>query len=351
MGYTDNYYKSCFFLSDVHFSDYDEINRIFFRKDLIKTNPFVAIHSFWNTELEKMIQYGEKIDVSFITKYEDINFLCKLLKKIEEAAKLFWEHDLKISYYFVDRFPEPFNNRNWKAMSISKEQSLTYSLNEGIYFKKNEIIPYLFEIIACHEINHQFLSIIDRSNSDSFCASLFEEGICDFFSYYILASNNIVPMNAIERFVTIDRALSSGISDIRYSYWVASNRIEYLYSRSTKENFFNYNISHRSPILKKNSIDIFIDNISYDSTLMQLHNLYRKVCTCVSVSVEEYIVLNFLSDKISIERLKKMLGWHSDLFNRAIKSLLNKSIIHVYEDVIYNPNFNLNDYFYYTFLL
>lgn len=80
-----------------------------------------------------------------------------------------------VKLYVVDKFPKPFDRKEWAAFNADKADEEKYGVPHGIYFKKNSVIPYYTFHLLSHELTHVAIGL----KNPYLLANGLEEGICD----------------------------------------------------------------------------------------------------------------------------------------------------------------------------
>jgi hypothetical protein len=133
-------------------------------------------------DLEKIRKNIEKLP--FETPEENIERIMNAsLKYVEEEVGL----DLKMDYFIVNKFPLPFDDKPFSIMVFDKADEQKYGIKEGIYFRKQFLMPYRSALGALHELIH----IIIAASEPSKLARGLEDGICDFLGPLYLGSKII----------------------------------------------------------------------------------------------------------------------------------------------------------------
>ena len=84
--------------------------------------------------------------------------------------------DLELAkLYVVDKFPKPFDRKEWVAFNADKADEELYGVPHGIYIRNNGVIPYYIFHLLPHELIHVAIGL----KNPYLLASGLEEGICD----------------------------------------------------------------------------------------------------------------------------------------------------------------------------
>ena len=81
------------------------------------------------------------IDLNFLKLYDDEQYLDMVVENIFSAINNYFDINLSTPVFIVDTFPGNFALDSWKALSVDSVQAQYYSINEGIYFKKEFVSP------------------------------------------------------------------------------------------------------------------------------------------------------------------------------------------------------------------
>ena len=129
------------FLSNAKFCDFDQMYGLYKERILKKD---CTQSRFVLDELQKI---GETdINLNFLKLYDDEQYLDMVVENIFSAINNYFDINLSTPVFVVDTFPGNFALDSWKALSVDSVQAQYYSINEGIYFKKEFVSPYLFYI-------------------------------------------------------------------------------------------------------------------------------------------------------------------------------------------------------------
>lgn len=94
-----------------------------------------------------------------------------------------------LNYYLVERYPPPFEDKDFAIMVFDKADKVKYGINGGIYFKRQKLLPFRSALGALHELVHLAISIPIPSK----LARGLEDGICDLLGSVYLGSS-ILPL-------------------------------------------------------------------------------------------------------------------------------------------------------------
>lgn len=89
----------------------------------------------------------------------------------------------RVQTYIVEKFPNPYSNRDYSVMVADKGDEESYGISPGIYYLRESLRPFYSEYLACHEIIHVVLG--DRS--PDLLAHGLEEGIAEVLGAFVIA--------------------------------------------------------------------------------------------------------------------------------------------------------------------
>ena len=235
----------------------------------------------------------------------------------------------------VDKFPEPFSDRNYKAMNFNEEQSKKFKVPKGIYILKKFAIHGICEIMIAHEIMHYIIGEFTPVKEQMEQCPFYEEGIADFMGLYFLLKHNIVDYVCIRNWLLFGRGLCTN-SFIGSLYFRENKQIQYI-ART-------YGIDYIKNLILKNLSAIRsakfsnINSKSYDGkdiVLNSLLRIYDYIFSCFNLSLDEYFVyVKTLNKKIKLGELSEK---DFDAKDSAYR-LQKKGLIYILDDVLYNPN-------------
>lgn len=324
--------EGAYYLEDPMFAQIDEIFQFINEDGSINTQKLNNIQiKFLNNLCEEFAQkYEENSKKSAINVKENID---KLLSCFYDEFGL--NNKTKPNITIVDKFPEPFGDRNYKAMNFNDEQSKKFNVPKGIYILKKFAIHGICEIMIAHEVMHYIIAEFTPIEEQMEQCPFYEEGIADFMGLYLLLKYNIIDYVCIKNWLIFGRGLCTE-EYIGNLYFKENKQIQYIARL--------YGINYIKDLIAKNILAIRntkFSNINYpqydnlDPVLNKLLQIYDYVFSCFNVRLDEYYVYRAtLNKKIKLNEL-----YIDDVDTLdASKRLQKKGLVYILEDTLYNPN-------------
>ena len=244
-------------------------------------------------------------------------------------------NNLKPNITIVDKFPEPFSDRNYKAMNFNDEQSKKFNVPKGIYILKKFAIHGICEIMIAHEVMHYIMGEFTPIEQQTEQCPFYEEGIADFMGLYLLLKYNIVDSICIRNWLLFGRGLCTE-EYIGNLYFKENKQIQYIarkYGTNYIKALISKGISEIQNVKFSNISAKLYDNS--DEILNKLLATYDYIFSCFTIYLDEYYVYKeTLNKKIKLDELNIA---NIDVIDAA-KRLEKKGLIYILDDTLYNPN-------------
>lgn len=277
-----------------------------------------------------------------ISKFVEIGYKENYLKIVESFKSIFnigkWP-----PLYIVDKLPK-FGNDEWESVSIDEKDETYFGIPQGIYFIKSYLTHCYFEFIIAHELMHWVISYYSKEYYPF--VSLYEEGICDFFSAIVLKHSNIVPDEAIINLFLYNRYFKCD-ETIWKMYYKFFNKF-ILYS-------LEFGIASLIALIKKGRTHIsnFMESSLYKETnnlddickslLLKLLNIN----SYFTLDLNKYIVLKELfktpNQYVDFCNLAENLDLEMNDLEEIITELETAGLVFIHDEEIYQPNIYLFD--------
>ncbi len=242
---------------------------------------------------------------------------------------------LKPNITIVDKFPEPFSDRNYKAMNFNDEQSKKFNVPKGIYILKKFAIHGICEIMIAHEVMHYIMGEFTPIEQQTEQCPFYEEGIADFMGLYLLLKYNIVDSICVRNWLLFGRGLCTE-EYIGNLYFKENKQIQYIarkYGTNYIKALISKGISEIQNVKFSNISAKLYDNS--DEILNKLLAAYDYIFSCFTIYLDEYYVYKeTLNKKIKLDELNIA---NIDVIDAA-KRLEKKGLIYILDDTLYNPN-------------
>lgn len=244
----------------------------------------------------------------------------------------------------VSRFPYPFEDRNYKAMTFSKLHEKQYNVPEGIYLMDKYAKHGIAEIMMAHEIMHYILNYFTPQEFLLKQESFLSEGLVDFISLYLLLKYNILDEICIKNWISFGR-VNCTYDYIGSLYSNESKQILLIAKRAGINGLLNLVVNGIGNLVNidlKEYTDLF--NIKQeDEVLNKLISFFDNAMTNVNINVNEFYLYKKLlgvKDGIKIEKLNKSIK-NIDSIKKELMNLQKKGFIYILDDVVYNTNFSI----------
>lgn len=288
------------------------------------------------------IEFLENLCCDFIKKYHEhsLNSKINIKDNIDKLINCFYS-EFKINNYIkpnvtiVDKFPEPFSDRNYKAMTFNNEQSKKFNVPKGIYILKKYAIHGICEIMLSHEIMHYIIGEFTKLELQLEQSPFYEEGIVDFMGLYLLLKYNIVDYICVRNWLLFGRGLCT-LDYIGNLYFKENKQIQYI-ARRYGINYIKELITSGIETIRNIKI-LSIKSEPYnreDIFLNKLLEIYDYVFSCFSLKLDEYsIYKETLNKKIKLDEI----NIDNIDIKDTLKRLEKKGLIYILDDTLYNPN-------------
>lgn len=288
------------------------------------------------------VDFLNKLKEEFAANYKlqnetnTINIKENINKLVDNFYKEFGlENTIKPNITIVDKFPEPFSDRNYKAMNFNEEQSKKFNVPKGIYILKKFAIHGICEIMLAHEVMHYIIGEFTKVEEQLEQCPFYEEGTVDFMGLYLLLKYKIVDEICVRNWLLFGRGLCTS-EYIGSLYFNENKQIQYI----ARE----YGINYIKDIIKKGTNEIRnirffnIESNKYDGNdeiLNKLLKMYDYVFSCFSLKFDEYyLYTKTINSKIN---LNEIIIDDLNIIEVA-KRLEKKGLIYILDDTLYNPN-------------
>lgn len=288
------------------------------------------------------VEYLERLCNEFEKKYieHSSNSNINVKENIDKLVNCFYgEFGLidrpKPSITIVDKFPEPFSDRNYKAMNFNEEQSKKFNVPKGIYILEKFAIHGICEIMIAHEVMHYIMGECTPVEQQMEQCPFYEEGTADFMGLYLLLKHNIVDSICVRNWLLFGRGLCTP-DFIGNLYFKENKQIQYI-ARNYGVDYIKGLVSKGINVIRNTNFSS-IESGSYDGqdpVLNKLLKIYDYVFACFSVYLDEYCIYKeTLNKKIKLDEISL-----NDInVYDAAKRLEKKGLVYILDDTLYNPN-------------
>ena len=324
--------EGAYYIDEPIFAQIDEIFNYINEDGTIKKE---SLNSF-------QIEYLERLCNEFEKKYIEHSLISNVSVKdnIDKLVNCFYNefglnNGSKPKISIVDKFPEPFSDRNYKAMNFNDEQSKKFNVPKGIYILKKFAIHGICEIMIAHEIMHYIIGEYTPIEQQMEQCPFYEEGTVDFMGLYLLLKYNIVDSICIRNWLLFGRGLCTP-DFIGNLYFKENKQIQYIAR--------NYGVDYIKSLILKGTGVIRSTNFSnikadlyngQDQVLNQLLKIYDYVFACFSIYLDEFCVYKeTLNKKVKLDEISL-----NDInVYDAARRLEKKGLVYILDDTLYNPN-------------
>jgi len=250
------------------------------------------------------------------------------------------KHYKKPKITIVDKFPHPFEDRNYKAMTFNKTHEKQFKIAEGIYILKKYAIHGISEIMIAHEIMHYIQSYFTPENEQLKQCPFLVEGIVDFFSLYLLMKHKIIDDICIKNWLSFGRGNCS--EDYIGSLYFKQSKQICLIAKTAGANKVKNLVKSGDKCLSKLDLNEFCNlptKFSKDKTMQKLLSFYDLVFSNFVLTSEEFCLfkstLNLFEGKNS-SKLKTIFP--KKQLTTLLNSLQKKGLVYLLDDIVYNTN-------------
>lgn len=253
-----------------------------------------------------------------------------------------------LPFFLVDKFPEPFADRPWKAMCVDPALGTHGAVPCGIYYKPQYLCNGMFEIMVSHEIVHYLISHYSVGESRKY-TSLAEEGVCEILAAYALLTVQPDAEHAIRSHLLHNRAGAIGAHTIRRNYYNAANHI------------FDYVCQNGLPALLAALAhgriafeDEDLSNIAYPSpqigVLGKLQAMYSLAERMLVLPATAYLLFaeSATVGECEASTLAENCNIPLDVVTETLAKLQADGLLSVHQGVVYNHNKYLLPHLYYA---
>lgn len=328
----NNLLEGAYYVKEPLFAQIDEIMKYFDENGNVLRDG-LSIH-----QIDFLNKLKEEFENTYKLKNENnvINIKENINKLVDSFYKEFGiENKTKPNITIVDKFPEPFSDRNYKAMNFNEEQSKKFNVTKGIYILEKFAIHGICEIMIAHEVMHYIIGEFTPLEEQLEQCPFYEEGIVDFMGLYLLLKYKIVDEICVRNWLLFGRGLCT-VDYIGSLYFNENKQIQYI----ARE----YGINYIESVIRKGTNEIKnmrffnINSNKYDGNdeiLNKLLKMYDYVFSCFILTVDEYyLYTNTINSKVKIDELKTD---NMDVIEVA-KRLEKKGLVYILNDILYNPN-------------
>ena len=254
-----------------------------------------------------------------------------------------------LPFFIVDRFPEPFADRPWKAMCVDPALGTHGAVPCGIYYKPQYLCSGMFEIMVSHEIVHYLISHYSVGEARKY-TSLAEEGVCEILAAYALLTVTPDAEHALCSHLLHNRAGAIGAHSIRRNYYNAANHI------------FDYvcqnGLSALLSALSQGRIafgDADLSSIAYPSpqtgVLGKLQAMYSLAERMLVLPATAYLLFaeSATVGECEATALAAKCNIPLDIVTKTLAKLQADGLLSVHQGVVYNYNRYLLPHLYYAF--
>ena len=328
----NNLLEGAYYTKEPSFAQIDEIFNYFDEDGQIVTDNLSKLQ----------IEYLNKLKEEFRSNYieHNSNTNINVKENIDKLLDCFYEEfELnsceKPKITIVDRFPEPFGDRNYKAMNFNEEQSKKFNVPKGIYILKKFAIHGICEIMIAHEVMHYIMGECTEISEQMEQCPFYEEGIADFMGLYLLLKYSIVDSICVRNWLLFGRGLCTP-DYIGSLYFNENKQIQFI-ARTHGINCIKEMIKKGiKEIRNKRFFNINFDNCNNnDEILNELLEMYDYVFSCFCLKFDEFnLYKETLNKKIKLNEINID---NIDTMEVA-KRLEKKGLIYILDEILYNPN-------------
>ena len=247
----------------------------------------------------------------------------------------------KPSIKIVKKFPHPFENVNFKAMTFNEFQAKEHNCEKGIYLLEKYLAHGISEIMIAHELMHFIIGIMTSNNEQISTAPFIEEGIVDILGLYFLLKYNFIDKICIRNWIAFGRA-NCEKKYIGSIYFREAKQLLWIIKTCGIEKAKELARAGQENISKIDMKEYFNKkiNIGHDETLNQFISIYDYAFTNFNLNIKEfYIFYKLLNLNEGIELSNLFFNNINKLeLNDIINSLVSKGLMYIYGSKLFNPN-------------
>lgn len=240
----------------------------------------------------------------------------------------------------VEKFPHPFEDRNYKAMTFNKTHEQQFNVPEGIYLLKKYTIHGISEIMIAHEIMHYIESYMTPINEQLKQCPFLVEGIVDFMSLYLLQKYNIIDGICIKNWLSFGRGNCS--KDYIGSLYFKQAKQILLIAKTCGIEEVKRLIMGGDRLLSNIDLSKYCDKdykIAKDKTLQKIVSYYDLIYTNFVLTAEELYVFESTLGLVDGEEIKKLdLNINKQKSKKILESLQKYGLVYILDDMVYNTN-------------
>lgn len=244
----------------------------------------------------------------------------------------------------VEKFPHPFEDKNYKAMTFSALHEKKFGVPKGIYLLEKYTVHGISEIMIAHEIMHYVLNNLTKPEELLNQEPFLSEGIVDFTSQYLLLKYNIIDTVCLKNWIEFGRANCTD-DYIGSLYFREAKQILLIAKKrgmAEIKKLINFGMKELASLNMKEYYYGTCEAYE-DKVLNRLISIYDTALTEFSLTVEEFNLFNQLLasfngveiEKISLDLMEK----EEKLKN--LKSLQQKGLLYILDNKVFNTNISL----------
>lgn len=244
----------------------------------------------------------------------------------------------------VEKFPHPFEDRNYKAMTFSELHEKQFNVPKGIYLLEKYTIHGISEIMIAHEIMHYVLNNLTKTDELLNQEPFLSEGIVDFTSQYLLLKYNIIDEICLKNWIEFGRA-NCTVDYIGNLYFREAKQI-LLIAKKCGMSEIKKLIKQGMRILSNMDMRdyCFKDNIVIeDKVLNKLVSLYDIALSEFVLSVDELCLFKHLLDQTDGVIMENIFlsSIEQEKIPLILNSLQKKGLLYILDNKVFNTNFKI----------
>lgn len=335
-----DFFAGVFSAQGYHFADIEEISGFAFDEQAL-----LSLDGFSRNLIKSDL---DTLKSSNAPLYQDDDAKEIYIKIFKVASVLFGVTDLEaLPFFTVNALPSPFDNRPWKAMCVDHHLGASSGVAEGIYFKREFLVPGMLEIMIAHEIMHHFISSCSSHKGQAY-TSLFEEGICDFLSYYTVLKVKPELLGAVKAYMLQNRFGARRQTVARNNYYQFSKCVFYIALENGLSSVIDLLKQGRRSLSPSGAIST--DAKLSDQTLELLSSLFFEVDSIVILPIDEYAIFKFTAEReiTTVPEIATEFGVSLDTIISRTEKMQRDGLLTVDGDKVLNYNKEILNKFYYS---
>jgi len=240
-------------------------------------------------------------------------------------AELFPGYE-KPNLFICDDYPGVFAGKTSSAIHVDQKEETELGVKKGIYIpRKNTNHPF-FEITIAHELIHHIVATYSEQRFRY--VSFFEEGFCDYLSYYFLLKFKYLKPLALKTYLNNSRYYNNENLTLE-SYYKFSMLVLRKVNNIGIQKVIDVIIKKGRQGLEASLQEDRVISYQKDVNQSKLLGIFIEVSSGQVISPDEYLLLEYLIENEIHEFEAEMLNPPKEIenFKQSIDRLVQRSLI------------------------